>query len=156
MEQRIRKIIDDLGLSQSDFAKQIGVERANISHILSGRHKPSYDFLRKVLLTFPNLNAEWLILGKGKAYKTDNQQDKIDLQNTQDTKKKQEPEKKVEITKNNANNSNIDEKKDKSENNIEQNSNDTKQKSLFSEPEQILILYDDKTFSTYKKRDDAN
>ena len=156
MQQRIRKIIDDLGLSQSDFAKKIGVERANISHILSGRHKPSYDFLRKVLLTFPNLNAEWLILGKGKAYKTDNQQDKIDLQNTQDTKKKQEPEKKVEITKNNANNSNIDEKNDKSENNIEQNNNDTKQKSLFSEPEQILILYDDKTFSTYKKRDDAN
>ena len=43
----------------------IGVNRATISHILSGRNKPSIDFLQKLLSSYPELNANWLISGVG-------------------------------------------------------------------------------------------
>ena len=70
MKDRLSKIITSEGLSPSLLAKKIGVERSGISHILSGRNSPSYDFLNKLLIHFPKLNAEWLILGQGSMYKT--------------------------------------------------------------------------------------
>ena len=70
MKDRLSKIITSEGLSPSLLAKKIGVERSGISHILSGRNSPSYDFLHKLLIHFPKLNAEWLILGQGSMYKT--------------------------------------------------------------------------------------
>ena len=51
-------------LSASAFADKIGVQRSSVSHILSGRNKPSLEFIQKVLTEFPKVNAEWLINGK--------------------------------------------------------------------------------------------
>lgn len=62
--ERIRKVIDDSELSSAAFADKIGVQRSSISHILSGRNKPSLDFVLKVLHAFPTLNSNWLLLGK--------------------------------------------------------------------------------------------
>ena len=53
------------GLKSSALADSIGVNRATISHILSGRNKPSIDFLEKLLNVYPNINANWLISGIG-------------------------------------------------------------------------------------------
>jgi len=53
------------GLKSSQLADNIGVNRATISHILSGRNKPSIDFLQKLLSNYPELNANWLITGIG-------------------------------------------------------------------------------------------
>jgi len=55
-------------LTQSQFADSIGVARASISHILSGRNKPGFDFIENIARKYPNLNLEWLITGKGKMY----------------------------------------------------------------------------------------
>jgi transcriptional regulator with XRE-family HTH domain len=52
-------------LKPSALADNIGVNRATISHILSGRNKPSIDFLQKLLHSYPDLNANWLITGIG-------------------------------------------------------------------------------------------
>ena len=49
----------------SEFADEIGVQRSNISHVLSGRNKPSLDFLMKIKDRFPEIQWEWLIEGKG-------------------------------------------------------------------------------------------
>ncbi|MCF8233927.1 MAG: helix-turn-helix domain-containing protein [Bacteroidales bacterium] len=65
MEDRIRKILKEKNLSASKLADEIGVQRSSISHIISGRNKPSLDFVRKVLLKYPELNADWLVTGKG-------------------------------------------------------------------------------------------
>ena len=51
-------------LSASTFADKIGVQRSSVSHILSGRNKPSLEFIQKVLNEFPKVSAEWLINGK--------------------------------------------------------------------------------------------
>lgn len=62
---RIKKIIDYYGLSASNFADKIGVQRSSISHILSGRNKPSLDFILKITSTFEDVDIHWLLNGKG-------------------------------------------------------------------------------------------
>ena len=57
------------GLSPSQFADKLGVQRSGVSHLLSGRNKPSFEFINKMLVTFPKINPDWLITGNGKAYR---------------------------------------------------------------------------------------
>jgi len=50
-------------LSAATFADIIGVQRSSISHILSGRNKPSLDFILKLLHAYPSVSSEWLLKG---------------------------------------------------------------------------------------------
>lgn len=68
---RIKLIMKANRMNAAQFAESIGVKPANLSHILSGRNKPSMDFLEKVLLTFDNVNASWLVTGEIKKEETD-------------------------------------------------------------------------------------
>lgn len=63
--KRLQKVIDYYGESGSSFAEKIGVQRSTISHILSGRNKPSLEFVLKVLSSFPEVELYWLMNGKG-------------------------------------------------------------------------------------------
>lgn len=63
--KRLQKVIDYHGESAASFAEKIGVQRSSISHILSGRNKPSLDFVMKVLTHFPEVELYWLLNGKG-------------------------------------------------------------------------------------------
>lgn len=64
IQERIQVILKMHHLTPSAFADKIGVQRSSISHVLSGRNKPGLDFLEKILLHFPRVNAHWLITGK--------------------------------------------------------------------------------------------
>lgn len=64
--ERIKHVLDSSELSSSAFADQLGVQRSSISHILSGRNKPSLDFVLKLLKAFPEVAADWLLLGEEK------------------------------------------------------------------------------------------
>ncbi len=57
-------IMDSHRLNAGSFADRIGVQRSNVSHVLSGRNKPSFDFVEKLLLAFPRVSAEWLFTGR--------------------------------------------------------------------------------------------
>ncbi|GAA3606872.1 helix-turn-helix transcriptional regulator [Flavivirga amylovorans] len=57
--------MDYYGESASSFAEKIGVQRSSISHILSGRNKPSLDFILKILSSYPEVDLYWLFNGKG-------------------------------------------------------------------------------------------
>lgn len=63
--RRLKEIFDYYELSASSFADRIDVGRASISHILSGRNKPSLDFVMKVVSTFEEVELYWLLNGKG-------------------------------------------------------------------------------------------
>ena len=63
--KRLQKIIDYYGESASSFAEKIGVQRSSISHILSGRNKPSLDFILKILSAYPEVDLYWLFNSKG-------------------------------------------------------------------------------------------
>ena len=65
MHSRLKYWMEMEVLKSSALADIIGVNRATISHILSGRNKPSIDFLQKLLSSYPELNANWLISGVG-------------------------------------------------------------------------------------------
>ena len=65
MHKRLKNWIENKSVKPSVFADKIGVNRATISHILSGRNKPSIDFLEKLLHVYPELNTNWLITGIG-------------------------------------------------------------------------------------------
>lgn len=65
MKERIIKFLSINNLTSTKFADMVGVQRSSISHILSGRNKPSFDFIEKMLIAYPDLNAQWLITGKG-------------------------------------------------------------------------------------------
>lgn len=62
---RITKIIEFSELSPAEFAEEIGVQRSSISHIISGRNKPSLDFITKIKSKFPDIKWDWLITGTG-------------------------------------------------------------------------------------------
>jgi transcriptional regulator with XRE-family HTH domain len=63
--KRLKMIFDHYDLSASSFADKIDVGRASISHILSGRNKPSLDFVMKVVSAFDDVELYWLLNGKG-------------------------------------------------------------------------------------------
>jgi len=53
------------GISPSELADSIGVQRSNVTHVLKARNKPSFQFIEKMLQIYPDLNAKWLLLGTG-------------------------------------------------------------------------------------------
>lgn len=69
--KRIQKIMDKNDLNASSFAEAISVGRSSISHILSGRNKPSLDLVMNIVQRFPEVDLYWLLNGKGSFPKTD-------------------------------------------------------------------------------------
>jgi len=63
--ERLKKVMDYHQLSAAAFADEIDVQRSSISHLLSGRNKPSLDFVLKVLSKFDTVDLYWLMNGKG-------------------------------------------------------------------------------------------
>jgi len=81
MNTRLQQFLNAENLSQSQFADTIGVARASISHIMSGRNKPGFDFILSMAKCFPALNIDWLITGKGKMYKQSEESLKLNSSN---------------------------------------------------------------------------
>jgi len=66
MNERIKTIMEYYHLSATQFANEIGIQRSALSHIMSGRNKPSLDFVLKLKNRFEEINIDWLFYGKGK------------------------------------------------------------------------------------------
>ena len=69
MDKRLQQFLDAENITQAQLADTLGVARAGISHILSGRNKPGFDFLEAMALHFPQISMDWLLTGKGRMYK---------------------------------------------------------------------------------------
>lgn len=69
MNKRLQQFLAAENITQAKFAETIGVARAGVSHVLSGRNKPSFEFLDSMARNYPTLSLEWLISGRGKMYK---------------------------------------------------------------------------------------
>lgn len=74
--KRLETILDFYGLNASSFADKINVQRSSMSHLLSGRNKPSLDFIMKIIEVFPEVDLYWLLNNVGefpkKTQKTEN------------------------------------------------------------------------------------
>lgn len=69
MNNRLQQFLELENITPARLADTLGVQRSGLSHILSGRNKPGYEFITKLLTKFPHINSDWLLLGKGKPYK---------------------------------------------------------------------------------------
>ena len=69
MDKRLQQFLDAENISQAQLADTLGVARAGISHILSGRNKPGFDFLEAMAVHYPQISMDWLLTGKGRMYK---------------------------------------------------------------------------------------
>jgi transcriptional regulator with XRE-family HTH domain len=99
--QRLEKILKEYELSAATFADKIQVGRATISHILSGRNKPSLDFVMKIVQTFSQVDLYWLLEGKGTFPKTEEQP--IFTPTTHTKTQKPNPTKSTSVAKENSN-----------------------------------------------------
>ena len=69
------ELVGDSGLNKAEFSNKIGISQGVLSHIGSGRNKPGTELLILSLEQFPQVNAEWLLLGKGEKLKNGASQD---------------------------------------------------------------------------------
>jgi len=67
--KRLELLMEHFSMNASSFADKIGVQRSSISHLLSGRNKPSLDFVMKIMDLFPEVNLYWILNGKGNLLK---------------------------------------------------------------------------------------
>lgn len=70
MKERLAQFLRSEGLTAVKFAEIIEVQPSSISHLLSGRNKPNFEFISRLLKRFPNLNPDWIINGAGDIYKS--------------------------------------------------------------------------------------
>ena len=153
MLNRIKQIIDKEKLSPTQFASEIGVQRSALSHVLSGRNNPSLDFMMKIKTRYPEINLDWLLLGKGKM--TGTTEKKVSVQSVA-TKKEPKIEEQSEIQ--------FKVKQDELDEVVKTRSDNSKVKITEKEaiasdrakdedsPVKIILLYPDDTYKTFNPR----
>ena len=132
MKERILQFINAEQISSTQFADTIGVQRSSVSHILSGRNNPSFDFIRKILSNYPAISAEWLILGVGNMYKEAGSKDLFEQEEVDPVMKIDEIETEADHT--------DDGNRTKSVN---------KKTSFVTDIERVVIFYSNNTFTEY-------
>ena len=141
MVERFQELMHHQGLSSTQFADTVEVPRAVISHILSGRNKPSLEVVTKVASAFPEVSLGWLLLGEGDMLKPlaapVASEKKIKIEEVPPSKVTPETPPVV-----------VQQDKVLSANNIPNHAQPAGQqeKSI----EQIVIFYSDKSFTAYK------
>jgi transcriptional regulator with XRE-family HTH domain len=143
MRERIIKFIETENLAPTKFADEIGVQRSSISHILSGRNNPSFDFIQKILARYKALNAEWLVMGTGPMYKAMEQGNLFSVPK-QELNLFNQPAENKQIIKPETDN-NINTKEQKLADNIKDVILNNTEKLI----DRIVFFYSDKSFSVF-------
>ena len=71
MKSKLEYLLRSENLTATTLARKLDIQPSGISHILSGRNKPSFDLVVKILRAFPHLNPDWLMLDSDKIYRDD-------------------------------------------------------------------------------------
>ncbi len=66
--ERLTLLLKEKKLNANELSKVIEVQRSTLSHLMSGRNKPSLDLIERFYTAFPDVRVEWLISGKGSMY----------------------------------------------------------------------------------------
>lgn len=69
MIRRLKTFIHYTSLTDRAFAQKCGIAQNTMSYYLSEQRKPSFEAVEKILQSFPELSAEWLIRGEGEMLK---------------------------------------------------------------------------------------
>lgn len=147
MKERIAIIMDRENLSPTKLAEILKIQPSNVSHLLSGRNKPSFELMGKVFEAFPHISADWFITGKGEYLKS------IDTNSTSN-KPQSLFNDKMFVTSVNATESTID--TDNSNRTAPSPQEFSKEieipQNLISKASRIVVFYDDNTFEEFIPR----
>jgi len=146
MINRVKKLLEIEHLTPSQFADEIKLQRSSLSHVLSGRNKPSLDFVMKIKQRFSEVNLEWLIFGNGNMFVTKHE---IEVPIITPSL----PENKVDDTQQ-AINFELEEKVELpkipiSPTPTSKNTNQLDSNSVSSAAKKVVVLYNDGTFEEY-------
>ncbi len=133
LKERIVEILEKSGLTASEFADKIGVQRSAISHITSGRNNPSLDFLMKIKTEYPEIDTDWLIFGIEKL-----NEDKPEVEISEQVKKNSDSYPSL------FDDSDFEENE---KNIIHETSASQNQKSI----KRVILFYDDGSFEDFSK-----
>ena len=153
MLSRIKQIIEKEKLSSTQFATEIGVQRSALSHVLSGRNKPSLDFMMKIKNRYPEINLDWLMLGKGKMIGTTGIKEAVKSPVIKKEEYKETPKEAQFRVKQDEIDEIIEERKIK----VDKTEKQAVETETLGEddqglPKKIILLYSDDTFETYNPR----
>lgn len=62
MKEKLEILLREKRHTATSLARLLEIQPSAISHILSGRNKPSFDLVVKILRLFPDVNPDWLLL----------------------------------------------------------------------------------------------
>jgi len=68
LSHRIRLLIKSKKITQSEFARLMDVTRGSVNQWLSGKLVPGHKPMMRIFELYPELSADWLLLGKGEMY----------------------------------------------------------------------------------------
>lgn len=71
MKAKLEFLLKNKGLNATTLARLLEIQPSGLSHILSGRNKPSFDLVVKILKAFPDLNPDWLLLDSEQIFRAD-------------------------------------------------------------------------------------
>ncbi len=139
IKDRIAHIIRAKNLTATQFAEMMQIQPSNVSHLLSGRNKPSLDFLIKLKDIFPEYSFDWIILGKKPITLSERTQSvKEELQNNDQ----------FPIVETSSNFGDIFSVAEKSDQDTINTITETKMEQS-KQVKQIVYIYDDNTFEIY-------
>lgn len=72
LNNRVIRVMELKGLTKTEFTSILNITPAILSHINSGRNKPSVEILQKIITHYPDISAEWLLMGQGAMLKAKN------------------------------------------------------------------------------------
>lgn len=145
---RLQLLLDHYHLTASAFADSINVQRSGISHILSGRNKPSLDFVMRVTDVYKDVSLSWLLYGKGKFPNV------VDKNSVPTEKIEEEALKVPNSVKQSAGTNLFSEAIDNVQSDLDLPEPINKAKQAVKTPHitNIVVFYDDGTFSSYNPR----
>ena len=149
MREKLLKLMKSEKLSSSRLAEILEIQPSSISHILSGRNKPSFDFLVKILRRFPTLNPDWLLLDAEQMYRTNEELDrKLDNDSSLPAKQNVAAAQNIETTKNVVP-TNIASEKNSTNRPTENLAALAATTNDDRAIERVIVLYTDKTFEAF-------
>ncbi len=144
--ERIEAVMRHYKLQAKEMADLCGVQRTAISHILSGRNRPSVGFLGQLSEAFPELNTRWLLHGKGAMFTSVTNQEQESSETSNSSVKPQQRDVNQEVFQQLKPVTNV-------ETNVTKSEVDTPPKFEGAPSDKhvirVVLLYSDGTFSSY-------
>lgn len=134
--KRLKQILEEKEMNALEFSERVGIQRSSLSHLFSGRNKPSIDLLLKIKKQFPETDLDWLITGEQSKFTTKSEE-------TPSLANQNEP--KIRVT-----DVNIKDELTDYVNDINKNTQTQSAKIRQQEIDRVILFYRDGSFKEYK------